>query len=423
MIAFFLYILGFFFFLFKRNDNILFKGVFSLKKWIASFLSIALLLSFTTQVFANETEKIPIIEAESAILINADTNEILFEKNPDTKLPPASLTKMMTLTIASEMIKENKLKHSDIVKISEKAWQTGGSRMFLEVGTEYPVEDILKGIAIVSGNDAAVALSEHISGSTDVFISLMNQKAKELDMNNTMFKTVHGLPSADDGDVTTARDLSNLASYYVKSFPKNLDFHSLESYTTKTRTHDIPQPNTNPLLGEYDGVDGLKTGFIDNHYNFIVTAKRDNLRLIAVILKSPTDASRKEDAKKLLDYGFSQYEFISKGKKGDVVKTLKVYQSKDSTITETNIVLKDNADFLAKKSDIETMKVEYELPDYLKAGLKKGDTVGQMIIHIGDKTYKKDLIVDQDIEKGGIWKSFIDWVVMKLVNISNLIFG
>lgn len=235
----------------------------------------------------------------SAILMDMTTGRVLYSHNADDPLPPASITKVLSLYLADEAIHEGKVRPTDPVKISQKAGRTGGSKMFIQAGSEIPLEDLLKGMAVVSANDASVAVAEYIGGNVERFVEQMNRKARELGMERSFFKNPNGLPAR--GQFTTARDMMILASHYLRRFPESLDLHSQQYFTY----HDITQRNRNSLLQHYPNADGLKTGWIiKSGYHIVATAKRGNTRLIAVVMGAKTPGIRASEAARLLDEGF-----------------------------------------------------------------------------------------------------------------------
>ena len=219
------------------------------------------------------------VNARSAILMEAASGQILAAHNKDERIPPASFVKVLTLYIVYDMLREGKFKLADEVYISKKAWETGGSKMFIAVDTKIPLEELIKGIAVVSGNDACVAVAEYISGTTEAFVHLMNETASKLGMSSSHFENPHGLPSPQQ--YTTAYDMAVLVRSYVNAFPDALHIHSLQEYTYG----NIRQDNRNILLRRDPTVDGLKTGYIEESgYHLVATAKRDERRLIAVVM-------------------------------------------------------------------------------------------------------------------------------------------
>jgi serine-type D-Ala-D-Ala carboxypeptidase (penicillin-binding protein 5/6) len=254
-----------------------------------------LLLLPTGQSAAKELK----LTVHSAILMDATTGRVLLSHNADDPLQPASITKVLSLYLADEAIREGRVHPTDTVKVSRKAGQTGGSRMFIQAGSEIPLEELLKGMAVVSANDASVAVAEYIAGDVDGFVEQMNRKARELGMNHSVFKNPNGLPAR--GQYTTARDMLVLASSYLQRFPEALNLHSQQYFTYR----DITQRNRNSLLRNYPNADGLKTGWVVKAgYHIIATAKRGNTRLIAVVMGAKNPSTRARETEMLLDEGF-----------------------------------------------------------------------------------------------------------------------
>lgn len=241
--------------------------------------------------------KVPV---RSAILLNMTTGRILYEQSPDLRIPPASLTKILTMYIAMDQVRAGKLSLQSNVRVSQSAAATGGSRMHLRSGQKIPLEKLLTGMAVASGNDASMAVAQRISTSSRSFVRLMNQKSKQLGMKNSVFKTPHGLPAA--GQITTARDMLTLARSYILTHPSAMRFHKTQSF----RHTRFTMRNTNALLGNVRGVDGLKTGWtVASGYNLIFTAKRGNTRLLGVVMGGSTKQSRDITARNLLEAGFA----------------------------------------------------------------------------------------------------------------------
>jgi D-alanyl-D-alanine carboxypeptidase len=257
-----------------------------------------------------------LICSKSAILINAADARVLYEQNADLPIPPASVTKILTLYLVFDAMKHGQVHPWDLVKVSCRAANTGGSRMGLRAGKEVPLEELIKGIAVVSGNDAAVAAAEHVSGSVEAFVEKMNAKARELGMENSEFKTPNGLPA--NGQFTTARDLSKLSLSYLQHYPEALHIHSMTSYAYGNSSHH----NANRLLGVCPGVDGIKTGFVcASGFNLSATAKRGDVRLIAVVLGARAPWVRTIETEKLLEAGFEKMTTDS-GENGSVEQIL-----------------------------------------------------------------------------------------------------
>ncbi|MCX5834546.1 MAG: D-alanyl-D-alanine carboxypeptidase [Deltaproteobacteria bacterium] len=239
------------------------------------------------------------IRAQSAVLKNLKTGEILLSKNTDRGIPPASITKVLTLYLAFEAMEEGKVDPDDRVVISRKASRMKGSRMYVGEGEEVQLDDLIKGTAIVSGNDAAIAIAEHVDGDVDAFVRRMNAKARVLGMTHSHFRNPNGLPAR--GQVTTARDVLRLCESYLERFPQSLEIHSMTSYTFQ----DVTQQNSNHLLEMCPDVDGLKTGFTrKSGYHIVVTAQRDGMRLMAVVMGAKSSSVRDREARRLIEEGF-----------------------------------------------------------------------------------------------------------------------
>lgn len=354
------------------------------------------------------------LHAQAAYLLNADNGDVLYANNEDATFSTASLTKIMTLLIVEEQLKAGKIKLSDKVKISLDAWHTAqlrASSMFLEVGQVYTIEDLIKGLAVISGNDAAVSLAEDVAGSQDAFVAMMNQKAKDLGMTHTNFKTVGGLPvKGSQGDTSSAKDMAILANYYIKQFPDMLKIHSMKKFTTITRQHPITQPNNNSLLGVYKGLDGLMTGYND-YYNFIGTAKQGKNRLIVIVMGAPSLDDRAATATNLLNYGFQQYQTYTAGKQGEVIASLPVYKAVG--IEESSIVVKNDIVYGINVRDASKVKIDNQIPDHLEGGLHKGDKVGTQVVTLDGKVIASgDIVATQDLPKTGWFLSIFHQIAL-----------
>ena len=334
--------------------------------------------------------------AKSAILIEASTGEVLFEKNADERLVPASMTKMMSMLVIIEAIENGDLKWNQEIQVSENASSMGGSQILLETGEKMSVRDLFKGVAIASGNDAVVALAEAVAGTEDAFVQKMNDKAKELGLKNTNFKNPHGLDTANH--YSSARDMSLIAKELVKH-EKVLEFTSVyEDYLRENTDRKIWLVNTNKLVRFYDGVDGLKTGFTEGAgYCLTATAKKDGMRVIAVVMGEADSKMRNQEVSEMLDYAFAQYKLDNLLEDGYSLGKYKVYNGKAEFVT---VIPKDGATILRKKGE-KSSKATYEADVYeLKAPLKKGDVVGSLKIKEDGKVIRKvKLTVDKNVKK------------------------
>lgn len=361
-------------------------------------LILLLLLISIPLVKAEETEDLA-PNAKSAIMIEASTGEILFQKNKDEKLAPASMTKMMSMLLIMEEIENGNLKWNEMITTSEKASSMGGSQIFLKVGEKMTVEDLLKGVAIASGNDAVVALAERISGSEEQFVKRMNIRAKDLGLKNTNFINATGLTA--DNHYSSAYDMSLIAKELVKH-EKILEFTSTyEDYLRKDTKSPFWLVNTNRLVRFKEGVDGLKTGFTDEAgYCLTATMKKDNMRLITVVMKEENTSKRSADTTKMLDYGFNIYMVQTILDEKTTIEKKKVELGKTLT---TEIVPKENITILNKKSE-EQKKITYKTNiNKIIAPVKKGDKVGTIdIIEDNNIISTIDATVKEDISKANI---------------------
>ena len=339
--------------------------------------------------------------SKSAILIESTTGKILYEKNSNEKRSPASMTKMMTLLLTTEALENGKIKLDDMVHVSKNASSMGGTQIFLEENSEISVETLLKGISIASANDAAVAVGEYIGGTLDNFVSMMNNRCKELGCKNTEFKNPHGLD--EEGHLTTAYDMSLIARELVK--------HESVLKLTSTYEDNISVSgenhwlvNTNKLIRFYKGIDGLKTGYTDNAgYCLTATMNKNNMRLISVVMGSDTKDNRSSDTIGMLEYGYSMYGSNTVIKKDEFNGTLHIENAKVRDInyyldTDINLIVDKNVRDVNYKTDIELFKV--------KAPLKKNSKVGVLKLYYDNKTYSYDLVVHEDIEKASYFKVF-----------------
>lgn len=349
-------------------------------------------------VKAEETEDLA-PNAKSAIMIEASTGEILFQKNKDEKLAPASMTKMMSMLLIMEEIENGNLKWNEMITTSEKASSMGGSQIFLKIGEKMTVEDLLKGVAIASGNDAVVALAERVSGSEEQFVKRMNIRAKDLGLKNTNFINATGLTA--DNHYSTAYDMSLIAKELVKH-EKILEFTSTyEDYLRKDTKSPFWLVNTNRLVRFKEGVDGLKTGFTDEAgYCLTATMKKDNMRLITVVMKEENTSKRSADTTKMLDYGFNIYMVQTILDEKTTIEKKKVELGKTLT---TEIVPKENITILNKKSD-DQKNITYKTNiNKIIAPVKKGDKVGTIdIIEDNNIISTIDATVKEDISKANI---------------------
>ncbi|MFA5524257.1 MAG: D-alanyl-D-alanine carboxypeptidase family protein [Tissierellales bacterium] len=367
-------------------------------------ITLVLLFIFSSISFA-EIEGPFNLESKSAILIDALSGEIIFEKNIHERLPPASITKIMILLLAMEDLDNGKVKLDDKVHVSANAERMGGSQVYLEEGEVQTVDDLLKAISLRSANDAAVALAEHMSGSIDVFVQRMNERAKELGMSNTHFKNATGLP--DEEHITTAHDIS-LMSKELMRHPKVhewLTIYMTDIKVGKNKTVTQSLVNTNKLIRDYQGANGLKTGLTNEAGHCLAaSAKRGNLSLISVLLGGPTSNSRFLESKKLLDYGFANYDSIFVCKKDEVIDRIRVTKGKENNL---NIVAECDYSILIKKGDSKEIEKEIKLPEKVKAPMEKGHKLGEIILkNNGKEIGRVNLVAEKEVKKASIFDMF-----------------
>ncbi len=331
-------------------------------------------------------------DAQSAVLMDGLTGEILYEQSPDQRIPPASFVKVLTLYLIFDAIRAGQLKMEDMVTVSEKAWKTQGSKMFIKVGERVKVEDLVKGVAIASGNDACIALAEHLAGSEEVFVSKMNERAKVLGMKNSQFKNSHGMPSEDQ--YTTAMDMALLAKRYIEDHPETLAIHS----TTEFEYNGIKQGNRNILLQKNIGVDGLKTGHIEESgYHLVATAKRDGQRMIAVVMGCDKMKKRAPETQKLLEYGFRNFSTVEAVKKGASFGPLKVKRGK---LDQVSLAASEDGRVTVPKGKENLASAIPQLPAFVTAPIQKGQVLAKVLIQKEGKTIKEvNLFAQSDVQK------------------------
>ena len=340
------------------------------------------------------------LSCPSALLMEQSTGEILYEKDIHSKRPLASVTKIMTMLLAMEAIDAGKFTYDDMITGSAHAKSMGGSTIFLDEGEQLSVRDILKGIAVASGNDAAVAMAEHIAGSEDNFVAMMNERAKQLGMNNTNFVNSNGLPA--DNHYSTAYDIALMSRELMKH-------EDIFDYTTiwmdSLRNGEFTLSNTNKLIRFYEGATGLKTGSTDEaKFCISATAKRNGMHLIAVIMAAPTSKERQKDASTLLNYGFSNYALHTCASKGESVDNIHIAKSASDT---TEILCGEDAAYLYEKSTSPEISREIILNENMQPPYKAGEAAGKMIIKNADKEIAKvPLVFATDVDKLSLFGTF-----------------
>ena len=353
------------------------------------------------------TPAAPTIAASAYILQDFHTGKVLAENNADTKLAPASLTKIMTVYVALKEISKGHLHLTDLATISQRARDASGSRMFLEVKQQVKVEELLKGIIIQSGNDASIALAEHIATQESTFADMMNQQAAQLGMKNTHFQNSDGLPI--ENHYTTARDLTTLTSALIKEFPEYYPWFSQKEFTF----NKIVQHNRNLLLGRDESVDGVKTGFTDDAgYCLVASSLREGMRLISVVMGTKSSKARADENQKLLNYGFRFFEShrLYEGKKS--LKDAKLWKGADNTIP---LGLAEDLYATIPRRHYDDLKATIVVDKKITAPVKEGDKYGSVNVELkGEIVSQKDLIALKSVEKGNVFYRAYDGIMMMM---------
>lgn len=382
-----------------------------MKKLISLIVLAAIFFSFSTVSFAESSTKSMAeteitdnqnfsVNAKSALLMEAESGKIIFAQNENSKASPASVTKIMTLLLVSEAIRDEKIKLSDLVSVSEYASSMGGSQVFLEAGERMSVEELLKCTIIASANDAAVALSEYVAGTEGAFVSLMNEKARALGMTNTHFENVTGLDDTTENHLTCALDIAIMSQELIKH---DIIKKYASVWQDTIRNGEFTLTNTNRLVRFYDGCNGLKTGSTDKAgYCISATAERGGMQLIAVIMGAETRDIRNAAAKSLLDFGFSNYALYEQNE-GVLEKIPVSFGLKD----EAELCTK-GVKILVSKGDLKKVNIKYDIPDKITAPFKKGDVVGKMYFYIGnEKIGESDVYVNETVKSISFFEVFI----------------
>ena len=340
-------------------------------------------------------------DARSVILIEAFTGKVLYEDNADEMLPPASVTKVMTMLLVMEAIDEGVISLSDTVTVSDVAASMGGSQIYLEVGEQMSVEDLLKSVVVASANDAACALAEFVAGSEEEFVSRMNVRAKELGMNNTNFENTNGLDDTTDSHLISARDIAIMSAELITKHPKILEYSTIWQDTV--RDGQFTLSNTNRLIRFYNGANGLKTGSTSKaKFCISASAKRDGMQLIAVVMGSSTRDNRNATAKALLDYGFANYSYAHYDSVNDI--PIKISKGVKSGLKAGY----EPFDAVVKKGSADKITVDLLLPDSVTAPIRSGDTIGKVIFSLNGETIGEENIVSlEDIAEMTIGEMFL----------------
>ena len=353
------------------------------------------------------TPSAPTIDAAAYILQDYHTGKVLAENNADAKLAPASLTKIMTVYVVFTELSNGHLHLEDMVTISEKAWKTSGSRMFIELGNQVKVEDLLKGVIIQSGNDASVALAEHVGGNEETFAEMMNQHAIRLGMANSHFKNSDGLPVEDH--YTTARDLAILTTALIKEFPDYYRWFSQKEFTF----NKITQQNRNKLLSRDESVDGVKTGFTDDAgYCLVASALREDMRLISVVMGAKSANARANENQTLLNYGFRFYESHRLYQGKTALNEAKVWKGASKTIS---LGLEEDIYVTIPRRQYKDLKAVINVDKKITAPVADGAKLGSVKVTLKDEVViNKDLVALKAVDQGNIFQRLSDSVMMMM---------
>ncbi|WP_168119212.1 D-alanyl-D-alanine carboxypeptidase family protein [Paenibacillus sp. HB172176] len=384
-----------------------------MKKVTTSFVAIALVCCLALPAAAFAAEEKPASPGASpspnlapsslsAVLMDADSGTVIFEKNSHDRLPPASITKIMTLLLVMEALDDGKLRLTDKVRTSEYAASMGGSQIFLEQGEEMTVDDMIKGIALASGNDASVAMAEKLGGTEEHFVAMMNERAKELGMTDTHFVNPNGLPV--QGHYSSAHDIAIMSRELLKHEEVTKYTGLYQDYLRKSSPKPFWLVNTNKLVRFYSGADGLKTGYTSEaKYCLSGTAKRDNMRVIAVVMGEPTTKQRNEEVSQMFDYSFAQYMNYPIVGKGDSIGTVRVEKGMESQIALT--ADRPYSVLLQKGASTDNIRYELKLNENIKAPVKQGQSLGKLMVYQDEQVVKEfEIESPQSVAKASWWK-------------------
>ena len=345
----------------------------------------------------------PQLAAKSWILMDANSGHILAEYKPDQRLPPASLTKLMTAFLVERELDRGTISFDDSVSVSEKAWRTGGSKMFIEVGTQVSVRDLLHGIVIVSGNDASVAMAEHLAGGEVPFADLMNQHAGRLGMNNTHFENATGLPG--ENHYSSARDMALLAQHIINDYPEHYAIYSEREFSYG----GIQQPNRNRLLWRDPSVDGLKTGWTSEAgYGLVASAERDDMRLISVVMGTRSEEARVQETQKLLSYGFRFFDTMKLYERGAVLATPRIWGGEHN---EVRIGVDEQVYMTLPRNRNDELRARLDIKNDITAPVRMGSHIGTLAVVLGEEVVgERQLVALESVEEGGLFKRLMDQV-------------
>jgi D-alanyl-D-alanine carboxypeptidase (penicillin-binding protein 5/6) len=393
---------------FKKYSMMYSKRLYSIKNSFQLMLFILVFLNFNYAVAAKPVPAPPEVAAKNYILVDFASGKVLAEKNANAKIEPASITKLMTAYVVYKEMDEGRLLLNDMVDISEKAWRMGGSRMYLEVGSSVSVDDLLKGLVIQSGNDASVALAEHIAGTEAAFVQLMNQYAAELGMDNTNFENSTGWP--DKKHLTTARDIATLAAAIIREFPENYTRYAEKEFTY----NGIKQYNRNKLLWRDETVDGMKTGHTDSAgYCLVSSALRGDMRIISVVLGTASEKARASVSQAVLNYGFRFFESHTLYDEGEVLSRPRIWKGEYETLS---IGLAEALAISIPRGAYDDLDAIMDIDKNIEAPVSKGQQVGEVKVSLdGKMLVTVPLVALEAVDEGSFLQIAKDYV-LRMIN-------
>jgi D-alanyl-D-alanine carboxypeptidase (penicillin-binding protein 5/6) len=352
----------------------------------------------------------PEVAARSYVLVDAETMRVLVEQNSHEPMAPASLTKIMTAYVAEMEIDSGRIKPSDQVPISVAAWRAEGSRMFIQEGTTVSLEDLLRGVIIASGNDASIAIAEYVAGSESAFADMMNEQAKRLGMKATHFENATGLPAPEH--YTTAWDQAVLTRALIRDYPEHYAMYAEKSF----KFNGIDQPNRNRLLWRDRTVDGVKTGHTEEAgFCLVASAKRDDMRLISVVMGTESDEARMRESQKLLSYGFRYFETHKLYDAGQPLKTARLWYGAED---EIELGPRESIDVTITRGEYEKMRAELLVPNAIEAPVQEGQELGSIRLTLNDEVVAEaPLVALRSVEEAGIFSRFVDYVLLLFANL------
>ncbi|HHH36890.1 MAG TPA: D-alanyl-D-alanine carboxypeptidase [Gammaproteobacteria bacterium] len=373
--------------------------------WLRTSLCLLLLALLHTAVAAPPVPSPPRLNARAYLMQDFQSGRILVEKNSHQRVEPASLTKLMTAYIVFKELKSGSLKLDEEVRISEKAWRTGGSKMFIEVNKRVKLEDLLQGMIVQSGNDASVALAEHVAGSEDAFASLMNEYAADLGMKDSHFVNSTGLPHKDH--YTTAHDLALLTRALIREFPEYYKWYSQKAFTY----NNITQYNRNKLLWRDESVDGVKTGHTQSAgYCLIASAKRNDMRLITVVLGTGSENARAQETQKLLNYGFRFFETHRLYGPGETLTTVRVWKGE---VEQLPLGLAEELYVTIPRRQYDRLDAHMTIAPLITAPVARGRTYGSVEVRLGEEVIaRRPLVALRDVAEGSLFQRLSDEVLL-----------